>query len=217
MKNLFKKHKYFWLQKSFRWNVIFSIFLLFLSLLINYYANAYTALRASNPVTDIILDNIPVFDVDFFFVQGFVILWIFIAFLQFKEPKNIPFVLKSIALFLFIRSIFISLTHMGAPINHLEISPYKIILDLTSGNDLFFSSHTGLPFLMALIYWDNKKLKYIFLATTVFFAAVVLMAHLHYSIDVFGALFITYTIFHIAKKLFPKDYKTLETNDLELL
>ena len=73
------------------------------------------------------------------------------------------------------------------------------------GGDLFFSGHTGLPFLMALIFWDNKYLRWIFILTSVMFATVVLLAHLHYSIDVLSAFFITYTIFHIALFLFKKD------------
>jgi len=34
----------------------------------------------------------------------------------------------------------------------------------------------------------------------------VLLGHIHYSIDVFSALFITYGIFVIAKKVFARDY-----------
>jgi len=47
------------------------------------------------------------------------------------------------------------------------------------------------------------------LAASLIFGAAVLFGHLHYSIDVFAAFFITYAIFHIAQKFFPKDYKLL--------
>lgn len=195
--------------------MLVSLIFLSISLFINFYANVYTTLRASNYVSDIILDNIPVFNVDFFFIEGFVLLWVYIAYLLLKTPNNIPFVVKSIALFILIRSIFITMTHIAPPLNHLQIDPQKIILDITSGNDLFFSSHTGLPLLIAFIYWENKRLRTIFLAATGFFAMIVLLAHLHYTIDVFGALFITFTIYHMALKFFPQDNKIFEARDIE--
>ncbi len=75
------------------------------------------------------------------------------------------------------------------------------------GGDLFFSGHTGLPFLMALVFWKKPILRYFFIASAIGFGAVVLLTHLHYSIDVLSAFFITYTIFHIAEFLFRKDRK----------
>ncbi len=76
-----------------------------------------------------------------------------------------------------------------------------------TGDDLFFSGHVGLTFLMALLLWDVPVLRYIYLAISVMFAGVVLLGHLHYSIDVFAAYFITYTIFILATRLFKSDYE----------
>ncbi len=50
-------------------------------------------------------------------------------------------------------------------------------------------------------------LRWFFLIATVIGAATVLLGKLHYSIDVFSAFFITFTIFAIAKKIFRKDYE----------
>jgi hypothetical protein len=77
---------------------------------------------------------------------------------------------------------------------------------ITSGNDLFFSGHTGLPFLIALIFWDHVYVRTLFLSSSVVFGVIVLLSHLHYSIDVFSAFFITYSIYHISLKLFHLDY-----------
>jgi membrane-associated phospholipid phosphatase len=77
------------------------------------------------------------------------------------------------------------------------------------GDDLFFSGHAGLPFLLALIFWDDVLLRTIFLGFSVLFSIVVLLGHLHYSIDVASAFFITFTIFVIAKKFFKKDWDLL--------
>lgn len=40
-------------------------------------------------------------------------------------------------------------------------------------------------------------------------AALVLLGHLHYSIDVFAAFFIVYVIFIIAKRVFKGEYEML--------
>jgi membrane-associated phospholipid phosphatase len=77
-----------------------------------------------------------------------------------------------------------------------------------TGNDLFFSGHTGLPFLLALMFWKHDPTsRTIFLGFSILFATVVLMGHIHYSIDVLSAFFITYGIFHICKFLFKKEWE----------
>ena len=138
-------------------------------------------------------------------MQGIFIFLSFVAWLLIKEPKQIPFVLKAIALFVIIRSIFITLTHLGSPPDNFFANYNGIIRKFTFGGDLFFSGHTGLSFLMALIFWENKYFRNIFIAVSMLFGAAVLFGHLHYSIDVFAAFFITDGIFRIAEKLFAKD------------
>lgn len=206
MVKTFHKHKSYWSRKSFRRSVFWGFIFLVVSLIINSIADTYTLKHASNDVTDIILDNIPVFNVDFIFVEGFTLFWFFIVLLQVREPKTLPFVLKSIALFILIRSIFVSLTHLAIPPQHSFTDPGYLFKKFTSQDDLFFSSHTGSPFLFALIYWENKRLRTIFMLVSVFFGTAVLLGHLHYSIDVFAAFFITYGIYNIARYFFQKDH-----------
>src|SRR4030042_3185860 len=204
MKKIISRHKSFWSQKSYWTSALGSLVFLVISLLINRAADYYTMIRASNSVTDAILDNLPIFNVNFIFFYGFAIFWIFVIFLLVHEPKKIPFTLKSIAVFILIRSIFISLTHLAVPHQHSYLDPDNIFRIVTSTDDLFFSSHTGLPFLMALVFWENKTLKIIFTLASIFFGVSVLLGHLHYSIDVFAAFFITYGIFHISRTFFAK-------------
>lgn len=183
-----------------------SVILLCAALVTTLLAIAYATESSSGPVTDIVLSNIRVFDVDGLFLYGPVFFWSLIVIYLVLEPRKIPFTLKSIATFLFIRSFFISLTHIGPFPQHITFDVQGLLGFLNSGNDLFFSSHTGLPFLMALVLWDNKTARYFCLASSVFFGIIVLLAHVHYSIDVFGAFFITYSIFHICQYLFKGDF-----------
>lgn len=180
--------------------------MLALALVCNFYAGSYATLRASNAVSDIFLDVIPMTDVSFVFVYGTLLFWIITILVLIARPREIPFWLKAVSLFVFIRSGFIIMTHIG-PFPHAPIrDPYSILYSFTFGADLFFSGHTGLPFLMALMYWRSPTLRAFFLFSSVAFGLTVLIGHLHYSIDVFGAFFITYSIYHLARYFFPEEH-----------
>lgn len=196
-------------NSGFSYSAASGVVLFLLSVAVNYFATMYASERVSLPVTDVILNNIPVLEVGWIIVYGALLLSLFTILVMFNDPRRIPFVLKSMALFIVIRSVFVSLTHLGPFLPEHAIDHIRIfnILGLTTTADLFFSGHTGIPFLLSLIYWDDKKLRWTFLTVCVIFAVSVLFGHLHYSIDVFAAFFITYTIFHIAQKLFAKDWR----------
>jgi len=207
MRHIIARHKAVWPQTGFTYSAFLSLFFLIASLGFNYFAGQYADLSASNSVTDIILDHIPVFNVDFLFIYGFGIFLVFVLFLIIIEPKRLPFVFKSLALLIAIRSFFVVLTHI-APLSSIPSADMgAIVRRLTFSADLFFSAHTGIPFLFALIFWKHQILRLVFLGFSVFFGVIVLLGHLHYSIDVFAAYFITFTIYSIAKKIFPSDEK----------
>ncbi len=201
-------------DKGFIKSFIFSFIFLFISLYINFIAGTYATESASLPVTDIILSNIRIFDVDGFFVFGPIVLFTIILVLSLYNPKKIPFIVKNIALFTIIRSIFISLTHLGPFASQTIINNTNFISKFTFGGDLFFSGHTGIPFLMALIFWQNKFLRYFFLIYSIFMGTIVLLGHYHYSIDVLAAFFITYTIYDISSYIFNKDKKLFSSDNL---
>lgn len=204
IRNRYKEHSH---DHYFQSSVLIGIIALVASLFINYYASLYASTHAGNTVPDIILSNIPTYDVRSIFLFCPLILWIFFSLRTFVFPKRIPFTLKTIALFIITRSIFVTLTHLGPYTTNLttEHIPWGI-QQYTFAGDLFFSAHTGFPFLMALLFWHNKKLRLFFVACSVFFGVVVLLGHYHYSIDVLAAFFITYAIVDMAKFLFKKDY-----------
>jgi hypothetical protein len=134
-------------NKSFIISFLGSLILLTTSLVINFFAGSFATHNASNPVTDIILDNTNIKDVDGIFVYGSMILWSFVAGLLLIKPRYAPFVLKSIALFVFIRSISISLTHIAPFPGQINLPENSLIKFFTfGGRSIFLSSHrTSIP------------------------------------------------------------------------
>jgi len=210
MEQVKNRYKNYFKDKSFLVSLFVSILILGSALVANHYASIYATEKASNSVTDIILNNIKVYDVDIIFVYGPVLMWLLVIAILTFYPQRIPFIIKSTGLFYLIRSLFISLTHIGPFPTHITIQSTGIFGYLNSGADLFFSGHTGFPFLLALIFWENKWLRIFFILLSLIFGIIVLLGHLHYSIDVLSAFFITYGIYHIALFIFKKD--TLQWN-----
>lgn len=197
-----------WLEQYYKAALPISIFLFLTAVTANTFAGVYATEHASNSVTDVILSNIPVFDIDAWFVYGSIAFIVIVVALLSAHPHRIPFVLCALALFYIIRAVFISLTHIGPYPEHAELNfESKIILLLWGGGDQFFSGHTGAPFMLALVYWADKKWRIFFLAASLFFATIVLLGHLHYTIDVLSAFFITYAIYKIALTIFPREHE----------
>jgi hypothetical protein len=209
-------------DKRFIGSFLAGVAFLAAALVFNYFAAAYATERASAAVADIILSNIPVFDVEWIFVLGPFVFIVILVCIAFWHPKTLPFTAKSIATFVVVRSFFIMLTHIGPFPDHTVIDGNALLLInalslnpnfflFSTGADLFFSGHTGLPFMLALVFWKHPLIRAFCLISSIFFGIIVLLGHLHYSIDVASAFFISYTIFVIATKVFRKDWGRLLT------
>lgn len=195
-----------WFDRHFRFSAPVALAGFIGALFVNFWAIQQATSKASASVTDIILSNIPVFEVDGFFVYGtFVVVAVSVVMLL-MHPKRIPFALHSVTLFILIRSAFTLMTHLGPP-EVAYVSDFgETITNSFFGADQFFSAHTGMPLIGAFAFWGiDHRLKWFYLLTSLFFAAIVLLGHIHYTIDVFSAFFITYGIYHIALWLFPRE------------
>src|SRR5262245_4989611 len=177
-------------------------------------AVSFATANASNHVADLVLSNVGPYNLRFLFVYGTFVEFAIIAALLAWRPNRLPFALKAMALFLLVRAVFVSLTHIAPwPIDPVKPAPF--LNALFFGSDQFFSGHTGMPFLAALAFWHMPFWRFFHLASTAFFAAIVLLGHYHYSIDVLAALFITHGIFQMACFLFQRDFTLFRASELQ--
>ena len=195
-----------WFDRHFRFSAPAALAAFIGALFVNFWAIQQATNKASASVTDIILSNIPVFEVDGFFVYGTFAIVLISVIMLLAHPNRIPFALHSVTLFILIRSAFTLMTHLGPP-EVAYVSDFGMaITNSFFGADQFFSAHTGMPFLGALAFWGiSRRLTWFYLLCSVSFAVIVLLGHIHYTIDVFSAFFITYGIYHIALWLFPRE------------
>lgn len=152
-------------------------------------------------VGDLILDNIPIYDLNFIFFWAVLLFWAGNIIYRLIFPKEFPFILVSMSLFIMVRCFFIALTHLGPPETLLvvpdELSYYSF------NADLFFSAHVGTPFFYALL-TSVKRVKWTAIIYSIIMVVIVLMSHGHYSIDIFAAFFIAHSLSVLMLKIKPK-------------
>ena len=207
------KYKDFFTKEKIR-SLCVALLLIVLALIFQYYSSVYSTHNSSRFVGDIFLDNLPVINMNAVIIEGALLVILISLVLLFSRPKYLLFTMKAVAIFIAVRAFFVAATHLGIYPDQIVpgdgfLDRIYVALDLQAG--YFFSAHTGLPFLVALIFWDRRFLRYFYFALSGIFGAAVLLAHVHYSIDVFAAPFMTYSIFKLAQFLFPDDYKLIDT------
>lgn len=184
--------------------IVLSLIFLAGALILNSVVGNYADRVGNAAASDLILDHIGPADLTYLFVYGYglVILLLFAYPLLFKV-REFHIVISQFSLLILLRSFFISLTHLKVPVDAISVSFSHLSNLLIFRNDLFFSAHTAIPFLGFLLF-RKSKIGIFFLIMTFVLAATVLLMHIHYSIDVFAAFFITYGSYKIGEWLFRK-------------
>ena len=218
MKKLFSAYRVFFTPERLR-SLLASVFFLALALVAQSFASSYSMRNSNQFVGDFFLEHLPIINLNLIIIEGAFCAILLTIILLFLKPSRLIFTLKAIAIFIATRAFMISITHLGVYPGQITPDPGGFLDSLYSALNLqagyFFSAHTGLPILMALIFWDKKLWRYVFLALSVVFGISVLIAHVHYSIDVFAAPFMAYSIFKLAQYLFTEDYALIGTDDIK--
>lgn len=120
-----------------------------------------------------------------------------------KKPVQLIFAFQLYTIMVIIRMAAMYLLPLEPPKNMIVLKDPLVEYfgtGQTLTKDLFFSGHTATLFILYLVS-VKKPNKIIFLFCTGTVALTVLLQHVHYTIDVFAALFFTYSAFAFLKHL----------------
>ena len=152
---------------------------------------------------DFILEYLPARDLS---VYIFICIWasIFVALLKsVKRPILFLTILYSYSILCIFRYLSIYFFHLNPPENIVPlIDPFTKFFygNIYVTKDLFFSGHTATLYLFFLCY-EKKWAKFFALFVTVLVGIMLLIQHIHYTIDVAAAPVFSIIALKIAKKI----------------
>ncbi len=194
-----------WTNKAFRLKTVVGSVVL-IGVLISFpFFFALIEQRQGTQFNDRLLQFIPAID-----VSGitFVVIWSMSLFLWIRcaqKPYIFLVTLCSFVILCFTRMITISLFPLNPPEGLIPLrDPISSLFyggpEVFITKDLFYSGHTATQFLIFLCLRKRND-KMIALLCTLTVAALVLIQHVHYTIDVLGAFVITYFVYLLGKKI----------------
>jgi membrane-associated phospholipid phosphatase len=194
-----------WQEPRFRNKTIIALILVAIILILLPTFFAFIEKREGMVLQDFVLDAIPAKDVS---IPTFVVIWsvvLLVFYRIYQSPRLFLVVAYGFILMCLARVLTISLLPLNPPPGLITLKdPIANIAYGGNGifitKDLFYSGHTGNMFLFFLCL-QHKWDKIIALAASFIVGILVMVQHIHYSIDVIAAFIFTYFIYLGAKKL----------------
>ena len=194
-----------WQEPRFRNKTIIALILVAIILILLPTFFAFIEKREGMVLQDFVLERLPATDVS---IPTFIIIWSVVLLVFYRIYQN-PIIFLVVAygfiLMCIARVLTISLLPLNPPPGLITLK--DPIANIAYGGkgifitkDLFYSGHTGNMFLFFLCLqakWD----KIIALAASFMVGILVLIQHIHYSIDVISAFIFTYFLYLGAKKV----------------
>ena len=188
---------------EYRYLILLSLIIVVIATFLDYFSGVYVSSAKTAHVPDLILDHIGPVNVGFLYVYGYMALCsLLLLYPLFFHIRILHIVVSQFSFLIMLRAIFLIFTHLETPPTAIPVHFPWMFQGLSFQNDMFFSGHTAVPFLGFLLY--KGWLKYFFLCGSILMGTVVLITHMHYSIDVFSAFFITYCCHKIGTVMIDK-------------
>lgn len=194
-----------WKNPSFKKKtIIYSSLLVAILVILPFFFSAIEK-RNGIQLNDPILQLIPAVDVS---LATFLVIWSMTIFLwvrMLQNPSLFLVTLCSMVLLFLSRLVSISLLPLDPPVGLIPLKDPIVNLFYGGTNvfitkDLFYSGHTSTQFLFFLCLHKQRD-KLIALAASLVVATLVLVQHVHYTIDVVFAFVFTWPIYLIGKRL----------------
>jgi hypothetical protein len=190
-------------NKTFRKKMISTVVILIIVVLSLPTFFNYIEQRKGAYLHDLILQHIPAADVSLltFLIIWSMSGWVIIRCIQ--RPSFALLMLMSFTLLCLARMVSIVMVPLDPPDGLIKLNdPLTSLIyggkDKFITKDLFFSGHTSNMFLMYLCL-ERKSDKRMALIASILVACLVLIQHVHYTVDVLFAFVFTYLIFRVAK------------------
>jgi len=153
--------------------------------------------------SDLLLDQLPLIDLVPVLTVGWLgvhVLAIYVCVMY--CPRRWAFILATIGLLVLVRTAFVALNPIGPPPGILSLNASYLLAPLKGilafENEFFFSGHVAFPYLYSRIYWHVAWARRTFVLLSVVMAASVVLTRNHYTMDVLGAYFVTYSVFALS-------------------
>jgi len=193
-----------WASSLFRKKAIIAI-LLFIALVL-FLPHFFSVIETRQGIVlnDWLLSNLPARDFSF---TIFIFVWstsLLIIFRSVQQPRIFLTTIYLMIVMTIIRLICISIFALDPPPGLIGLKDPLTSLtyggtDVFITRDLFFSGHTSNLFLIYLCL-QKKRDKQFALMATIIVGMLVLVQHVHYTIDVIAAIIFTWCLFALAKR-----------------
>ncbi len=194
-----------WGQRAYRVKTITATVLLLVILMSFPFFFAFIEQREGIQFNDKLLKLIPPIDVS---GLTFILIWsmnLFICFRSAQNPDIFLVMLSSLVLLCLSRMITITLIPLNPPMGLIPLrDPISSLFyggtEVFITKDLFYSGHTSTQFMIFLCL-KKRNDKIVAFFATVIVGILVLVQHVHYTIDVLAAFVFTYAIYQLGKKV----------------
>ena len=182
--------------------IIFAVLLSTFSFIFTWFFDFVEA-RNGFQLRDFVLNTVPAYNVSwgvFFVLYSAITVGLVI---HRAHPKIVLTIVQTYILITFVRMISITLVPLEPPIGYIPLRE-PLVQFFTNGGriiskDLFFSGH--MTTVLSLYFGTQNKNAKKYLLTCVFaMACLLLVQHVHYTIDVLFAIPFTFLVYHFCKK-----------------